>query len=106
MSIASGAVFEANGPVALKTLSVDASGAGNGTVRGFTFAETGTLYVTGLGAFAGRFEIPMPLENCTGLGNVSKWNLIVNGKVDGRYHVTASVDGIAIMAAGMMIIVK
>ena len=106
VSVAPNAVLAAEGSVELKTFSVDASGAGNGTVRGFTFAETGTLYVTGLGAVGGNLEIPMPLENCTGLGNVSKWNLIVNGESNGHYHAKAKSGGITIMTVGTWIILK
>ena len=106
VSVASNAVLKAFGHVAINSLSVDASGAGNGTVKGFTFAETGTLYVTGLGALAGNLEIPMTFENCTGLDNVSKWNLIVNGEAGRRFHAKARPDGIVITAVGTLLIVK
>ena len=72
----------------------------------FKFSEAGTLYVTGLDAFAGNLEIPMPFENCTGLDNVSKWNLIVNGESGRRYHAKARSDGIVITAVGTLLIVK
>ena len=106
VSVASNAVIAAEGPVTLKTLSVDASGAGNGTVRGFSFAEAGTLRIEGLGALAGKCEIPMALEDCTGLENVSKGSLVVNGEAGERYHARARADGIVVTAAGTLVIMK
>ena len=106
VSVASNAVIVAEGPVPLKTLSVDASGAGNGTVKGFSFAEVGTLRIEGLGALAGKCEIPMALEDCTGLENVSKWSLMVNGEAGDRYRAKARADGIVVTAAGTLVIMK
>ncbi len=106
VSVASNAVLEALGDVELKTLSVDASGAGNGTVKGFAFASAGTLRVTGLGAPVGRCEIPMALEGCTGLENVSKWTLLVNGAPTRKYRARASAAGVSIFSTGTQIYFK
>ena len=106
VSVASNAVLEALGDVELKTLSADASGAGNGTVKGFSFATAGTLRVTGLGATAGRCEIPMTFEGCTGLENVSKWNLLVNGAPAPNYCAKATAEGIVLMTNGTLLIVR
>lgn len=106
VSVASNAVLEALGDVELKTLSVDASGAGNGTVKGFAFASAGTLRVTGLVAIAGRCEIPMALEGCTGLENVSKWTLLVNGAPTRKYRARASAAGVSIFSTGTQIYFK
>ena len=103
---ATDAVLEAKGPVVLKTLTADASGAGNGTVKGFTFAAAGTLRVTGLGAPVGRCEIPMALEGCTGLENVSKWTLLVNGAPTRKYRARASAAGVSIFSTGTLICFK
>ena len=106
VSVASNAVLEALGDVELKTLSVDASGAGNGTVKGFSFATAGTLRVTGLGATAGRCEIPIALEGCTGLENVSKWTLLFNGVPAANYCAKATPEGIILMENGTLLIVR
>ena len=106
VSVASNAVLEALGDVELKTLSVDASGAGNGTVKGFAFASAGTLRVTGLGATVGRCEIPMAFEGCTGLANVSKWTLLFNGSPAKNYCAKATSEGIVLMANGTMLIMR
>jgi hypothetical protein len=90
----------------LKTLTADASGAGNGTVKGFAFAAAGTLRVTGLGAPVGRCEIPMALEGCTGLENVSKWTLLVNGAPAPNYCAKATAEGIVLMSNGTLLIVR
>ena len=106
VSVASNAVLEALGDVELKTLSVDASGAGNGTVKGFAFASAGTLRVTGLGATAGRCEIPMAFEGCTGLENVSKWTLLFNGAPPKNYCAKATAEGIVLMSNGTLLIMR
>ena len=106
VSVASNAVLEALGDVELKTLSADASGAGNGTVKGFAFAQAGTLRVTGLGATAGRCEIPMAFEDCTGLENVSKWTLLFNGAPAKNYCAKATAEGIVLMANGTLLIMR
>ena len=96
----------AQGDVELKTLCVDASSAGNGTVRGFAFSETGTLHVTGYDMSSGALKIPMLFENCTGLGNLSNWSLVVNGAVCRTYRVKAMPDGVVIVPPGLTIIVR
>ncbi|MBO7687797.1 MAG: hypothetical protein J6V72_15510, partial [Kiritimatiellae bacterium] len=106
VSVAPDADLEAKGPVVLKTLTADASGAGNGMVKGFAFASAGTLRVTGLGATAGRCEIPMAFEGCTGLENVSKWTLLFNGAPAKNYCAKATAEGIVLMANGTMLIMR
>ena len=106
VSVSSGAILEAQGDVELKTLSVDASGAGNGTVRGFAFAETGTLYVTGFETSSANLKIPMQFEDCTGLDNVSNWNLVVNGVARPNYRVKVSSDGVAVVTQGLVILFR
>lgn len=106
VSVASGATLEAQGDVELKTFCVDASGAGNGTVRGFAFAQTGTLQVTGYDMSSGAPKIPMLFENCTGLGNLSNWSLVLNGAVCGTHRVKVAEDGIVIVPPGFVITIR
>ena len=106
VSVASGATLEAQGDIELKTLCVDASGTGNGTVRGFAFVETGTLHVTEYDMSSSALKIPMLFENCTGLDNLSNWSLVVNGAVCRTYRVRAMSDGVVILPPGLMIFIR
>jgi len=106
VSVAPNAVLEALGDVELKTLSVDASGAGNGAVKGFSFAEAGTLCVSRPGTTAGPCEIPMSLEGCTGLANVAKWDILFNGTPTQNFHAKATPAGIVVMSAGTLLIIR
>jgi hypothetical protein len=104
--VAAGATLEALGDVELKTLSVDASGAGNGTVRGFAFASAGVLDVTGPASFGGRLDVPFAFEDCTGLENISKWTLKIDGATTRKYGVVASPTGVSLFSQGTIIVIR
>lgn len=106
VTVASGATLEARGTVTLNTLSVDASGAGNGTVRGFAFASAGVLDVKGLSSFGGRLDVPFAFEDCMGLANISKWTLKINGATTRKYGVLASPTGVSLFSQGTVIIIR
>jgi len=106
VSVAAGATLEARGAVTLRALSVDASGAGNGTVRGFAFASSGVLDVKGLPQFVGRLDVPFAFDGCTGLGNVSNWTIKIDGVPTEKYIAYLSSSGVAIIARGMTVIFK
>jgi hypothetical protein len=60
-------------------LTLDASG--GGTIRNARFAESGTIFVTGVAeeALGGELAIALSLEECAALGNLAAWTVIVNG---------------------------
>ena len=103
---ATDAVLEAKGPVVLKTLTADASGAGNGTVKGFTFAAAGVLDVRGLAAVPGRLDIPFTFDDCAGIENISKWTLTIDGAPSPKYHARASATGVSLFSTGTLIYIK
>ena len=106
VSVAPDAVLEAKGPVVLKTLTADASGAGNGTVKGFTFAAAGVLDVKGLAAVPGRLDIPFTFDDCAGIENISKWTLTVDGAPALKCRARASETGISLFSTGTLIYIK
>ena len=104
VSVASGAELEADGEVApIKALSVSASG--GGTIRGFTFAETGTLDVTDF-VKGGNERIPMSFVDAKGLARLSKWTLRVNGSTKGFEGAVVDENGITLLRSGLMILIR
>ena len=86
----------------LSKLSVDAADAGK--IKGFAFAENGSLAVTGM-IVPGGMALPVEFENVEGLGNLSQWTLTVNGRTRG--YSARIVDGrLVIFRKGMTITVK
>lgn len=63
----------------VEALTVDASG--GGTIRNARFAESGTIFVTGVAeeALGGELAIALSLEECAALGNLAAWTVSVNG---------------------------
>ncbi len=106
VTVASGATLEARGAVMLNTLSVDATAAGNGTVRGFSFAPVGVLDVTGISSFSGRLDVPFTFENCNGLENVAKWTLKLDGAPTAKYRAFVSPTGVSIVSRGVIIVFR
>jgi hypothetical protein len=96
VSVAPGAKIAADGNITLSSITLAATG--GGTIEGFSFAQSGTIDVTGWdGSHA---EIPLNFVNATGLANVSGWNLKIGGDASSRrFAVTET--GIRLMARGI-----
>lgn len=83
ISVAAGARLAVTGgdAIALRsgiTLTVDAS-TGAGTLANMILPESGTLAMVNVPEFGGSLEMSITGENVTGLDNISKWGLSVNG---------------------------
>ena len=99
---ANGTLVGSHGAV-LSKLSIDAADAGK--VKGFAFAENGSLAVTGT-IVPGGMALPVEFENVKGLENLSQWTLTVNGRT-GRGYSAMAVDGrLVIFRRGTVITVK
>ena len=83
------------------------SKAGNGTIEGFAIPEEGSLDVEGDGMGSGVQSIPVDFRNCTGLKNIEKWNLTVNGGSARARNIRVSDDGaIELVPPGLVIVLK
>lgn len=103
--VASGASLVAEGEVALPRLTLDGSGA-NGTVMGFTFPATGTVNLVNVPADA-SFTLPLTtFPGCTGLENLSDWNVSVDGKGRMKYAVSVTEQGVTFSKRGLALIVR
>ena len=104
ISVATNAVLEAEGgaPV-ISSLSVAYSG--TGTIKGFTFAETGSIDF--VGDFPqGAVSVPVALEGCSGVENLGAWRVTFNGeRLSSRAAVWAG-NSFKIYPPGTLIVIK
>jgi len=102
VSVAAGATLKTDAEVEIRSLKVDAVGAG--TIDGFTFAEhNGTLDVVFSDGKPVAGELPGTYVNCKGLANIAQWGLKVNGEPKSRYRVNIK-DGVITFAIRGLIV--
>ena len=84
---------------------MDASGVG--TIKGFSFADNGTLYLTGVSADSTFVDIPANLSGIENLSNAKDWELSVNGGDSAKYAIASvTASGIRIVKPAFRIIVR
>ena len=105
VAVSKGATLVAEGAVELRNLTVDADaeGAGVGTVDGFSFAETGTLDVTGEVSAGGA--LPLVAVNSATFPTVRNWTLTVNGEAS-NMRVMTSGGQLALARPGLIVICR
>jgi len=98
--VATGACLEALSPMTLDHLTP--SLAGNGTYAGFSFAEEGVVDVdeTVPHAYAITFE------DCTGLSNLTNWQVRANGVIKKNWWVEASGNRLTVCSKGLVVLVR
>jgi len=90
VNVVNGATLEADGPLSLSNLTVDA-GDSTGTIKGFSFAYDCTVNVTNAGSGL-SVELPLVLADVPGGPvNTAGWQVKVNGETKPAY--TVRVDG-------------
>jgi autotransporter-associated beta strand protein len=110
VSVSGGATLElepGSRPVALNSLKIDA-GAVAGSISGFSFAQSGTLYVTNFDSRDHEVELPVDLSLAESAGNVAQWTLYVNG-VDvsgGGWHIRSANGRLTLSRPGLFIIIR
>lgn len=103
-SVAAGATLEAEGFVELRGLRLRRSG--NGTFRGFSIGEIGTLDFDGMAAGASVVTLPATFDGVTGLDNLASWSVSLNGTAKPGYSIRI-VDGqVTVMKSGLMLLVR
>lgn len=102
---AEGATVETDEETEVGCLECDAA-LGCGTLKGFAFAETGTLAVRGCDKISGGAKFAYDLSSCTGLENLANWTVILNGTEKPAYKVSATPNGVTVTPPGMLILVR
>ena len=109
VSVSSGATLKClYGVITLDSFGIDMT-SGGGTVEGFAFAETGTLYLTGVDTDSGvnQWEKSFNPVNCTGVTNLSNWTLLVNGSETSKHSVSVTADGkVRLFGLGLRVIIR
>ncbi len=105
VSVATNCTLEAEGSLSLKALTLNA--AGNGTIKGFAFAESGTVDVVNLGAGVKEATFDMAFEDVTGLQNLTRWTLTIGGERAANRVLTFGRDGkLRLVSRGFMLMVR
>ena len=91
----------AGGPVEASALYVDFA-KGIGTISGVAFASSGTLSVTNVPG--NTASLACDLSGCTGLGNLSGWTILVDGRESGKFRVSANASGVKLYPKGMLMV--
>ncbi|MBR3924903.1 MAG: autotransporter-associated beta strand repeat-containing protein, partial [Kiritimatiellae bacterium] len=105
---ADGTLKSIGGSQTIKKFGIDMT-SGGGTVEGFAFAETGTLYLTGVDTDSGvnQWEKSFNPVDCTGVTNLSNWTLLVNGSETSKHSVSVTADGkVRLFGLGLRVIVR
>ena len=55
---------------------------------------------------SGRVDIPVAFVNATGLGNVARWSLYLDGAADPTKSLMVSASGISIVDRGLQLILR
>ena len=107
VSVAAGATLKClYGTVTLDSFCLDMT-SGGGTVEGFAFAEEGTLSLDNVISGETLLEKTFTSVNCTGVTNLSKWTLMVNGGATSKYTASVSADGkVRLASVGMRVIIR
>ena len=79
---------------------------GGGTVKGVTFAASGTVEVKGNVSTSETTPLPMTFENVTDLANVSRWSPSVNGVAKPRMRIKATATGLMLCPQGTMLLFR
>ena len=80
---------------------------GAGTVTGVSFAETGTLKVAIPTSVRQLYAVPCALQDCTGLVNLKRWTLLVNGEPTTKWSfVRASGNEMIFSTGGFVISIR
>lgn len=101
VSVASGATVEAEGKVQLKNLKVDANGAG--TVKGFSFAEEGSVDVVN---YNRTTALGLTFEDCTGTENFANWSVKCDGKDKPSKSLSFKNGVLTVESSGLTVIVR
>ena len=108
VSVKHGATLNSyGGRLEISSFKIDMT-SGGGTLNGFDFAESGTISLVNIPDAAGNCKVASfnPV-NCTGVENLSKWTLYVNGNATSRHTANVSADGtVRLTTPAMRVIIR
>ena len=102
VGVAQGAVLKSDVDFEIDGLHLDMIT--NGTLDGFSLAESGTIYLDSKPASS--VLIPVDFQNGTGIANATKWTVNIGGKENPNYGVTFYDNAVRIYSKGTLLIVR
>ena len=98
-------VYDGDGSLEVSGLTADASGVG--TIKGFSFAASGTLYLTGVSSGSTVVDISANLSGIENLSRAKDWELSVNGGDSAKYTIASVTStGIRVVKPAFKIIFR
>lgn len=104
VSVAAGATLKAEDGLTLSKLTLDCAAGALGTIEGVTFAEEGVLNLTGVGKT--DQVVTTSFVNCTGVGNLAKWTVRIDGVDSNRRFVEVGDGELKIRCRGLAVILR
>ena len=102
VGVAQGATLSSNLDLEIDGLYLNLTS--NGTLDGFSLAESGTVYLDS--APTSAVSIPVDFQNVTGIDTATKWNVNINGKENMNYAVKFGEDSVKIYSTGTIFVVR
>ena len=105
VAVSSNATLRAATPLTVNSLVLDPANP-NGTLDGFTFAENGTITISGERVrLTGALRIPVTFANATGLSGLSGWTVMSGGR-ELRCRIVVESDAVTIIPTGLILVVQ
>jgi autotransporter-associated beta strand protein len=102
VGVAQGATLSSNLDLEIDGLHLNLTS--NGTLDGFSLAESGTVYLDS--APTSAVSIPVDFQNVTGIDTATKWNVNINGKENMNYAVKFGEDSVKIYSTGTIFVIR
>lgn len=107
VAVAKNATLASDGTSEIASLTLDAGASdGMGTIKGFTFSQQGSLYITNLPEGVSGRTVAVSFVDCAGLQNLSSWTVFANGREKHGWAVKATTTGVSFQKPGLMILFK
>ena len=104
VTVAADAKLKAEDGLTLSKLTLDCAAGALGTIEGVAFAEEGVLNLTGVGKT--DQVVTTSFVNCTGVGNLAKWTVRIDGVDSNRRFVEVGDGELKIRCRGLAVILR
>ena len=104
VAVSADATLKAEDGLTLSKLTLDCAAGALGTIEGVTFAEEGVLNLTGVGKT--DQVVTTSFVNCTGVGNLAKWTVRIDGVESNRRFVEVGDGELKIRCRGLAVILR
>ena len=105
LEVAAGAAVESECDIEVQALTADPAD-GCGEIKGFAFADDGTLTLKGRPAAAGETRLGYRFEDCSNVTAIAGWRFVADGRETAAYVVAVDGNGLSIRPRGLRIFLR